>query len=284
MATPSGNYQFSFNGWLFGGLGQGVQITSITGLEDLPTLRVQDDTLGYLDGQLTGRDFLNGRTITMNLLILNDSAASFQTYLAQLKTYLAIQQTGTTPLLFQLPNRGVQFINARVRKRAITIDPNYTYGYATAAIEFFCPDPRIYDNATTTLTLTPNQNTGRTYNRVYNMLYTTSTGGTGNAASATNNGNTATWPIFTITGPCTNPTITSGGSGLSLGLTMSAADTLVINTQYRSVTLDGSPARNVLNNGSTWFAFAPGTTTLLFSAGGYSGTTQLVATFNNAYV
>ena len=33
MATPASNYVFAFNGWLFGGPGQGVQVLSVDGLE-----------------------------------------------------------------------------------------------------------------------------------------------------------------------------------------------------------------------------------------------------------
>ena len=107
MTIPSGNYQFAFNGWAFGGLGQGVQVLQVDGLEDMPGLRVQDDNRGFSDGMFTGRDFLNGRVITFTLQVMNDSANTMQTYLAQLKANLVFQQSGTGTLQFQLPGRGV---------------------------------------------------------------------------------------------------------------------------------------------------------------------------------
>ena len=81
MATPSANYVFGFNGWLFGGPGQGVQVLEIDGLEDLPDVRVQDDSRGYQDGQFTGRDFFQGRHVTFQLQVMNDANGTMQTYL-----------------------------------------------------------------------------------------------------------------------------------------------------------------------------------------------------------
>ena len=79
MTTPGAPYTFAFNGWLFGGPGQGVQVLNIDGLEDVPTLRTQDESRGYSDGQFSGRDFLNGRSIVTTLQIMSDSVNPMQT-------------------------------------------------------------------------------------------------------------------------------------------------------------------------------------------------------------
>ena len=65
--TTLNSYSFAFNGFIFGGADSPYQITSVDGIEDLPTLRVQDDNRGYQDGMFTGRDFLSGRSILMTL-------------------------------------------------------------------------------------------------------------------------------------------------------------------------------------------------------------------------
>lgn len=283
MATPSSNYQFGFNGWLFGGAGQGVQVLAVDGLESQPDLRVQDDIRGYLDGYFSGRDFLNGRNLTFTLQVMNDANGSMQTYLAQLKANLTPQQTGTGSLQFILPGRNLQLLNARVRKREIVLDPEYVYGRSIAHVEMFCPDPRIYDNATQTLNLTPSSGLGRVYDRIYNLVY--NTGVAGNSGTATNNGNTTTWPTFTITGPCTNPVVLNSttSAAISFVVTMSGNDVLVIDPELRSVTLNGVSARNLLLNSSTWWGLPPGSTTIGFSAQSSSGAT-LAATWRNAYI
>jgi len=283
VATPSSNYQFAFNGWLFGGAGQGVQILAVDGLESQPDLRVQDDIRGYLDGYFSGRDFLNGRTVQFTLQVMNDANASMQIYLAELKANLTPQQTGTGSLQFILPGRSLQLLNARVRKREIMLDPDYVYGRSIAQLEMFCPDPRIYDNATQQLNLTPSSGLGRVYDRTYNLVY--NTGVAGNSGTATNSGNTTTWPTFTITGSCVNPVVLNSttGAAISFVVTMNGNDVLVIDPELRSVTLNGVSARNLLSNSSTWWGLPPGSTTIGYSAQSDSGST-LNATWRNAYI
>lgn len=285
MATPTQNYQFAFNGWLFGGPGQGVQVLEVDGVEDLPTLRVQDDTRGFQDGMFTGRDFLNSRTITFTLQIMNDANNSMQVYLAELKNNLLYQQQGTGTLQFLLPNRSLQRVSARVRKRALRIDPDYAYGRATATVELFCPDPRIYDDASQGAVLTPGATVGRTYSRIYPLVYATPTGTSNAFVNFTNSGNVTVFPTYTLTGAMVNPRIINSttGQAINVSLTMSAADTLVIDPDLRSITLNGDPARNVLTNSSTWFGLPPGTSTIGIVVDTSSGGTCTVA-YRNGYV
>ena len=289
--TPTGYYQFAFNSLLFGGVGQGVQVLSVDGLEDMPSLRTQDDSAGYRDGMVTGRDFLGGRTITFNLQIMSDVNAPMQTYLQALKTNLVEQQYGTNVMQFWLPNRSLQRVNCRVRKRVVTIDPNYVYGQAFAAVEMFCPDPRIYDDAALTATFNPAAALGRVYPRVYPMVYNVSTGSVGNVQTLTNNGNVTTYPTFTVTGPCSNPYIYNQATGqfLSFNVTLGANDVLYADTDSKAVTLSISggtpaPARNVLVNGSSWFGISPGSTTISFTTGAYTSGSLMTMNYRSAYI
>lgn len=284
MTTPSAVYGFSFNGWLFGGAGQGVQVLSIDGLEDIPSLRTQDEGRGYSDGMWTGSDALNNRAITMTLQIMSDANAPMSTYLAQLKQYLISQTTGTGVLQMFLPNRGVQRVNARVRRRSIRIDPEYTYGRATAVVEFFCPDPRIYNDTQTTGTMLASSGGSRTYPRTYNLAY--SGGAIGQTVTLTNAGNYESWPLFTLTGACTAPQILNITTGQVLtfpAVTMAAADVMVVNSDLRAVLMNGAAARNLLGNTSQWFSLPAGVpTTLTLSVGG--GNPTCVVSYRDAYI
>jgi hypothetical protein len=286
MASPTANFGFSYNGWLFGGTGQGVQVLSVTGLEDLPTLRVQDDNRGYFDGMFTGRDFLNGRTITMELQIMSDGSNNYQVYLQQLQQYLISQQSGTTVLQFNLPTRGTRRVNARVRRRAIAVNPEYTYGKAYATIEFFCPDPRIYNDTATTYTFTPASGTGRTYPRVYPMLYNATTGTPGNQQTMVNNGNYTTYPIYTIVGPCSNPSIVNANTGtaLNFNVTLASTDTLTVDTDMKTVLLNNVVSRNLLAAGSQWSGFDPGNTLLSLLVSTYTAGASMVVSYRDAYI
>jgi len=288
MATVSSlnYYSFAFNGFVFGGAGSPYQITSVDGLEGLPTLRVQDADRGYQDGMFSGRDFLNGRTITMTMLILSGNGNSAFQNLNLLQANLQPQQTGTTPLQFQIsPANGLQFINARVRASKLTVDPEYTYGFIKAQYDFFCPDPRYYDNTTQSQTMTYTTPLGRTYNRTYNLSY----GGGSSTQSVTvnNAGWTNTYPLITIYGPVTNPVVgnsTTGGA-LNFNYTMAQSDIITIDLQYRTILLNGSPARNLLLGSSSWFAAQPGNNQFYFYGTGTTyGITNATVQWNNAYI
>ena len=288
MATVSSlnNYSFAFNGFVFGGAGSPYQITSVDGLEGLPTLRVQDADRGYQDGMFSGRDFLNGRTITMTMLILSGGGnTAFQNF-NTLQQNLQPQQTGTTPLQFQLsPASGLQYINARVRAAKATVDPEYTYGYIKAQYDFFCPDPRYYDNGVQAATMTYTTPLGRTYPRVYPLTF----GGGSNTQFATviNSGWTNTYPLISIYGPVTNPVIGSitANASLNFSYTMAASDVISIDLLNRTILLNGNPARNLLLGSSTWFNAAVGINQFYFTGSGtIAGTTTASVQWNNAYV
>jgi hypothetical protein len=291
MTTPSVDYSFSFNGYLFGGIGQGVQVLQVDGLEDLPSLRVQDDNRGYFDGMFTGRDFLNSRVITMQLQVMSDQSNSMFTYLNQLKAAIVSQTSGVSPLQFKIPTRDfVQKVQARVRRRAITIDPNYSYGKAIVHVEFFCPDPRIYADTGQQVQLGTSTGFGRTYNRNYTsgggFSYTVSTGVLSNYQTVYNYGNTTTYPTITIVGGCTNPSITDQTTGqvLSFNTTLTASDVLTIDTDTRQVLLNGLSARNLMSNSSSWFSFPSGGTTVSFIATASTIDTTCVVSWADAYL
>jgi hypothetical protein len=286
MTSPSVNYGFSFNGWLFGGAGQAVQLLSVDGLDSLPDVRTQDSTRGYADGLFTGRDFASGREINFNLQIMGDALHDARYYVNQLRANLLMQQYGTSVLEFLLPSRSLQYVNARVRSRDIVIDPDYVYGRAYAKVRMICPDPRIYDSATQTEVITtPADSTGRVYNRTYNMLYIGS--GSGTTTACVNSGTYVTYPTFTITGPCTNPVIVNSTTAqqLAFNVTMpTIGDNLVINPDLRTIAFNGTPARNLLTGSSSWFGLPVGTTNIGFVASAYSTGASLTVEWQNAYL
>ena len=285
MPAVIANYSFSFNGQVFGGANSPYQIQSVDGLESLPDIRNQDDNRGYADGMFSGRDFLAGRTISIIFTTLGSSGASAQANYNTIQQTLLPQQSGTTPLYFILSNAGAeQVINARVRVLRTTVDPNYTYGYITSQVEFFCPDPNYYASNSQTLDLLYQPPTGRTYNRTYDVSY----GGGNNIVTGTvnNAGWGTSYPLVTINGPITNPIIGNytENASLSFSGTYIQTDLLVVDLYNKLITLNGSPARNLLISG-TWFSAQPGNNTFYFTGTGYTtGITQAVVTWQSAYI
>lgn len=284
--TSLNNYSFAFNGFVFGGGSSVYQVTSVEGLESLPGIRNQDDNRGYFDGMFSGRDFLGGRTIVVNLLVLGGNGSSAQSNFNLLQQALLPQQSGTTVLQFQMSSSdGLQFVNARVRARATSIDPNYTYGYIVSQVTFFCPDPNYYDNALQSQTMTYSPVAGRTYNRIYPLIY--GGGSQTQTVNVNNSGWATTYPVITINGPVTNPIIgnLTSGQSLNFNYTMLTGDKIVIDTLNRTVLLNGAPARNLLLGSSQWFAANPGTSQYYFSGSVTTyGVTNATVQWNNAYI
>jgi phage-related protein len=285
MPAVIANYSFSFNNQVFGGAGSPYQIQSVDGLESLPGIRNQDDNRGYNDGMFSGRDFLAGRSISIIFNTFASTGASAQDNYNTIQQALLPQTSGTTPLYFSLSNNLVeQVIYARVRALRTTVDPNYTYGYITSQVDFFCPNPLYFASNTQTATLLYSPPTGRIYNRTYPVTYG---GGSATITTTINNaGWTNTYPNIAISGPITNPTVgnTTQNASLSFVCTLSSADVLNIDLYNKLITLNGTPARNTLLSG-TWFSASPGNNQYyLTGTGTLAGTTQAVVTWQSAYV
>jgi hypothetical protein len=286
MTTLTQVYSFAFNNQVFGGAGSPYQILSVDGLESLPSIRNQDDNRGYHDGMFTGRDFLNGRIISIIFNTFGDSNGSAQTNFNTIQRTLLPQTSGTTPLYFKFPNSPTseQFVDARVRNLRTTVDPNYTYGYITSQVDFFCPDPNYYDNNLQTSVMQISAALGRTYNKTFDYTY-----GGGSATVTTtisNIGWGTTYPIIRINGPITNPVVGNSTSGDTLYFsgTYSALDLLEIDLYNQLITLNGNPARNLLISG-TWFDAPPGNSNFFFTGTGtLAGTTQATVSWYSAYI
>lgn len=286
MTTLTQVYSFAFNNQVFGGTGSPYQILSVDGLESLPGIRNQDDNRGYHDGMFTGRDFLNGRTISIIFNTFGNNAGSAQTNYNIIQSILLPQTSGTTPLFFKFPNSPAseQFVDARVRALRTTVDPNYTYGYITSMVEFFCPDPNYYDSNLQTSVMSFTPTLGRTYNKTFDYNY----GGGSSVITTTisNIGWATTYPTITITGPITNPIIgdLTSGDVLNFTGTYSALDVLEIDLYNQLVTLNGNAARNLLISG-TWFDAPPGNSLYYFTGTGtLVGTTQATVSWYSAYI
>jgi phage-related protein len=285
MTTLIANYSFSFNGQVFGGANSPYQILSVDGLESLPGIRNQDDNRGYNDGMFSGRDFLAGRTVTITFNTLATSGFSAQDNYNTIQRTLLPQTNGTTPLFFMLSdNLTEQVVYARVRALQTSIDPNYTYGYITSQVQFFCPDPRYYASNEQTAILLYTPPTGRVYNRTYPLSYG---GGSVVVTTTINNaGWTDTYPSIAISGPITNPIIgnTTENASLSFVGSYSSADVLEVDLLNKLITLNGVAARNTLLSG-TWFSAQPGNNSFyLTGTGTLAGTTQAIVTWQSAYI
>ncbi len=250
-------YGFSFNGFNFGGGSSVYQVMSVEGIESAPDLRIQDDNQGYNDGMFSGTDFYSERTITIVLNIFGDATHTAQNNYHTFRASINPQQTGTGYLQFKVSlDAGMQWVNARVRKVTTPITPDYTYGLITTVLELFCPDPRIYSG----VPFTPS----------------TASISVGGSAAVSNTGDIITYPTLTVTAASSVSNLVVTNSTLGLSLTMKYAlatsDVLVLNTLTRTVTLNGTSARNILSSSSIWFGAQPGSNTFAVTGTGTATT------------
>lgn len=203
-----------------------------------------------------------------------------------LQRALLPQATGTTILQFQLSLAGgLQRVNARVRANRTLVDPEYTFGFIRSQYSFFCPDPRFYDDPLLTASLSVSNALGRTYNRIYNLIY--GAGSSGATTSVLNDGWATTYPTITLNGPVTNPTLGNSTTGnfITLTGTYSNTDSIFIDLDSKFITLNGVAARNLITGNSTWFGAAPGTNQFyLTGAGTTAGVTAGVVSWRSAYI
>jgi hypothetical protein len=286
--VPLQNYQVQLPGAVIVGAGTGVNLLSVTGLRDLAAIRSGDESRPLADGAYPGLAYLGERVLTIKWDLT--MAAGLETGLQVLSAgfqnvpdpsavcmtagdYLR-QQAGigaTKPvsaLQLQLPGRAVALmVFGRPTKHAVPIDLDYQWGQAHPVSEWTSPDGVIYDATvvpgTTTL---PSPTSGLTWAAAFPWTFGSSAGG---SLSLSNSGNYPANPLFVIQGPVSYPKITNTVTGqfVYLNIVLGAADTLVVDHQAGTVTLNATANRNnAVAAGSSFFTLAPGTTSVGFSS------------------
>jgi hypothetical protein len=130
-------------------------------------------------------------------------------------------------------------------------------------------DPLRYDDAEATVStdLSNVSAAGRTYPRLYPLVYAPGTDATHGLLTVANAGNASTGGTLRIFGPVTNPLVTHLPTGrqLKLGLTIANSSVVEINLDDHTVVLDGSVSRRSFLSPAQWWRHAPGLTRLSFS-------------------
>ena len=273
----------TYNGLGFGP-GTIVQWNNLDGLRGIPPLRSGDISKARQDGDNAGLDFMSSRVFSIDFTIFNPSIA-FETVMAQVA--LACQPISDPsqqlPFEMLLPGWATsRIITCRPTQAGAPIDAKFQYNATTVPIQFTANDPLIYSSTLKQAGPVglPSPTAGLTFNVTFNATFGASTGG---SMSVTNSGNYLTAPVFTITGPMTNPSITftSTGQFISFNLALSAGDVLVVDTGNRLVTLNGTAARfNAVVTGSSWWGIPAGTWSIGVSS---SDSATVAGTFAAAY-
>ena len=268
-------YQWEYAGLVIGD-DTDFEVLVVRGLDDLPEFRTSDTPRPSDHGLFPGRDLAGERTVEIELEIGGVGEAAFRANVDAFRAATVIRSE-EAPLSFRLPSLGDRRINCRPRRRAVPVDVPYVLQVGSAIVQFVATDPRVYDDTETVLTITAaTSGGGRTYDRVYNLTY--AAGGTGGNLAATNAGNFPSRPLLTVTGPSNTPRIENVTSGqfLQVNLVVAAGEFLEIDTDARTVMLNGTASRySSLSPGSAWWELAAGDNSLLFTAADSVGTLEM---------
>lgn len=158
------------------------------------------------------------------------------------------------------------------------------------SIDFELDDPFLYGaNAIVAKTGTP---TGGDGGLIFPDAFPWVFSGQGASGdiNITNSGNASAFPVITIYGPCTNPTVsihltngiyTVGFNGLQLG----AGDYVTIDMRARTaISNTGASVYHLIQQGSTWWRIPKGTWTVSYFAANVSAPSHAEITMKNAYL
>lgn len=230
------NYQYRLGGWsgLLIGSGTPYNVEGTDGLGGWQ-VRTSDEDLPRNDGALRGIDLESARQI---LFRLNVGPNLIEQYMDDLLKALVPQRDGDWELLWRHPNQPLKMMRVRpvdlLRERS-----NKQLVYHSQAFALRASDPRHYAAVPTRAQIT------------------NTPAGTAVATATTvvNNGNAPAYPIITITGPTSGPTVTrvvltntSSLVSFDVQLSLTAGSTLIGDMDAR---VTGAPRSIVTLNNQT---------------------------------
>lgn len=280
------DWQFTI-GALIMGPDTSYVVAAVTGLFGTPDIRNGDTPKPADDGGFYGLDFLAARSGALTVVINEDTPAdaysALDTLLAEWQL-VTTDTTATKPLTVKRPGRDAERWNGRPRRVSID-DTNIGGGVIVATLEYVVADPRLYSDVVSTLTTgLESPGGGRSYPLTFPSVFGGAIGD-GGVVQVVNSGNRAASPLVTFYGPCNSPAVWNDTTGEKLQSTLSLAsgDVLVVNFDQALVTFNGAQ-RWSLTSDSVWWALAPGTTQVRFTAASTTGAPSMSIAWRSARI
>jgi len=252
-------------------------LTSVSGL-DSPDVRESADDLVQFDGGVHGDFFYGRRPVVLEGIIFDHGTTTERNdrldKIRQATNALRADLTMTFT-----PDGSIPMFTTLRRQQPIRFDGGWN---KTFQIPLVAADPRIYSATLSSSSVMADDQLGGATGAGFDQGFDIDFG----AAAPTgqlfvvNSGNTETWPIYTLFGPGTGPSITNftTGSSIALNYTLSSTEGFIIDTLNRTVQLgtilnptdlDPSTLTNkygVLDFANTiWGGLAPGSNDLRFN-------------------
>lgn len=257
-----------------------VDVTNVAGFDSAPARATKRDHEG-VDGGFMDAEFETGRDIAITGTLFTNGANVMST-LDALKANWAPSPT-LQQLYFMTSDVGLRYLNVKPLGVAYNLDTALRVGVCDVVFTCYAEDPRFYDNFTNSYTLQIGATIFTGF--AFPFGFPLSFGGvstTNDGVFVPNGGNRPAPVTMTINGPVTNPTIINDTTGdtMSFSATIASGQSLVINSYYKTVTLNGANRRTWMQQNG-WFDLQPGSNFIRFRATGGSG--NLVLQYNNAW-
>jgi hypothetical protein len=291
--TDPGIWQFQLGDVLFG---DDTQIINTRFSMTEPAVTTADQVMPGEDGVMMGRDYLQGRTLSWDLMVDRETAADARALWQSLESAWDAADTRSTPgavvpVRIQPPGRGVVLAYGRPRKIAPADMQFMRNGGVPITADFATVDRFFYDDVEQEVSfgIRPTIGSGGGITWPVTWPITWASADTANSDVAVNAGNARTWPVITFTGPVVNPTIVLGDNlhTLKLVATIAENETVTIDTRpwVRSVTRDdgGSLAGTMRGSRLSDLVLMPGSTLISMQGIDLSGTASGQLRWRSAY-
>jgi hypothetical protein len=259
-----------------------VDVESVRGLDSAEFRVSQRDWEGN-DGSFMDAEFESGRTILITGTVYA-STATMESYLDTLKANYA-PSNSLKKFYFKSPGVNERFLYVKPLGIKYDWESMRRLGMGAVQISMFAEDPRIYDSTLQTSTVQQGATvfTGFSFNLGFNFGF----GGTSTTLDSvlvTVLGNRPTPAVFTMSGPVTNPRILNDttNSEMVFVIDVPASNTLVVDSKYRTVKLNGVTNRRSSLQSPTWFMLQPGDNYIRYRAG-VAGTSTLTIEYYTAW-
>jgi hypothetical protein len=261
-----------------------VDVTQVKGFDSAPFRTTERDHEGAEGGYMDA-EFEKGRDIVLVGTIYGDPA-TLETYLDDLKENWAPSST-LKQLFFKVPGVNERFLYVKPLGCKYDWTNERRWGSIDVQLGAYAEDPRFYDNSLHTVTI----GLGATVFTGFGLPFGFSfgfggTSSTTDIATVDVEGNRPTPPVFTITGPVTDPRILNDDTGVEMkfsSIVLGAGETLVVDIKNRTVKLNGSTNRRNLLVAPTWFDLQKGINHLRFRATSSDPSAQLQTAYYPAW-
>lgn len=268
-------------------------------------LRSQDQDRPLDHGSVFGTDYMTGRTLTLEIMVVA-TAATLQSTLDTLSAEWA-PILNTTPLAMKFPGVEERFVRGRPRR--FSVDPStWGLGYVKAIAEFVAPTPYIFGTQRTGGTTPMDQTIGGltftadtypshpgaggleftadtypSHPGAGGLTFTTAVG-TGSLLLTNNGGYAAPWEIL-LSGPLTGPSIQHAGTGQRIALSGNLAvnESLLLKSEDHTVTMGGANRYSLLSE-AEWFDLAPGDNTIRLTSDTAGETGTISITYYDTFI